>query len=195
MSTPDPSSLNPYAPPSLQAQVEAQKSDGVAGLWRAGDALVMHRQAILPPICVKSGVETKERVRERVAWFPDWGWLSAPVGFLPVILGASLLQKTARIEYGLSPEWKRRRRKRLRLASGMLLVSACLVLDGVRAEPNTDFGAILVLLGMLLFTACALYGMIATRMVYASRIDKRFIWLKGVCPEMLAQLPPWNGGY
>jgi len=36
------------------------------------------------------------------------------------------------------------------------------------------------------------WGLIGGRIVWASRIESEYIWLKGVSAELLAQLPEWN---
>lgn len=197
MSTPNKSWQNPYAPPPLypQGQVYVAEVADFPGLWRAGNVLVMHRQAMLPPICVKSGVATEGRLRRRLTWFPAWAWLGILGGLLPLLIILLLVQKTANIEIGLSPEWKTRRMKRMLIAWGLFLAAIGFFFGGINLLDGQaeSTGAMLMTFGILLGLGSALYGAIAARMVRASRIDDHFIWLKGVCPELLAQLPPWEG--
>ena len=49
----------------------------------------------------------------------------------------------------------------------------------------------LILLGVLVFFGGALYGLIAARMVAPKRISDDYVWLKGVHPDFLAELPVW----
>ena len=61
------------------------------------------------------------------------------------------------------------------------------------SEPGQSIGPPLLIGGMLVFLGGALYGLLAARMVSPRKIDNDFIWVKGVCPEYLAELPPWPG--
>jgi hypothetical protein len=54
-----------------------------------------------------------------------------------------------------------------------------------------DGGAMLVFLALFTAVGAAIYGQYATRMVNATKIDDRFVYLSGVCPEYLADLPMW----
>jgi hypothetical protein len=49
------------------------------------------------------------------------------------------------------------------------------------------------LLGFLLLLTALVFGIIATRVTYPSKIDDRFVWLKGVNSDYLNQLPQWPG--
>ena len=60
--------VNPYAPPKASGQVLALDEAGV-GVWRDGNLLVMHKQAALPHICVRTGEPATRHVPLRVAWF------------------------------------------------------------------------------------------------------------------------------
>jgi hypothetical protein len=37
-----------------------------------------------------------------------------------------------------------------------------------------------------------IYGLVASRLVAPTRITKDYVWLKGVHPDFLAELPPWQ---
>ena len=49
------------------------------------------------------------------------------------------------------------------------------------------------LIGVLLFITAIVFGLITTRVAYPSKINDRFVWLKGVNAEYLNQLPQWPG--
>jgi hypothetical protein len=46
-------------------------------------------------------------------------------------------------------------------------------------------------LGILMMLFGAIYGLVAARLVTPAKIDERYIWLKGVHPDFLAELPDW----
>jgi hypothetical protein len=49
------------------------------------------------------------------------------------------------------------------------------------------------LIGLVLLLAGFIFGVVAARVTYPSRIDDRFVWLKGVNVDYLNQLPAWPG--
>jgi len=49
------------------------------------------------------------------------------------------------------------------------------------------------LIGVLMFLTAIVFAVITTRVAYPSKIDDRFVWLKGVNAEYLDQLPQWPG--
>jgi hypothetical protein len=49
----------------------------------------------------------------------------------------------------------------------------------------------LIAAGIVLFFVGTIYGLVAARMVAPVRITDTHIWLKGVCPGFLAELPEW----
>jgi len=56
------SSQNPYrAPQSMPQKPEALANQ--EGIWRDGKKLVVHRQAKLPPICVKTNESSQREIQ------------------------------------------------------------------------------------------------------------------------------------
>ena len=53
---------------------------------------------------------------------------------------------------------------------------------------GAEFGYVL-LAGIVLLFAAPIYMSLAGRLLTASRIEPRVVWIKGVCPEFLATLP------
>jgi hypothetical protein len=49
----------------------------------------------------------------------------------------------------------------------------------------------LIALAPLVFLFGAIYGLLAARMVVAQRISDDYVWLKGVHPAFLEDLPVW----
>jgi hypothetical protein len=49
------------------------------------------------------------------------------------------------------------------------------------------------LIGLLLLLAGIIFGVIAIRVTVPSKIDDKFVWLKGVNADYLNQLPQWPG--
>ena len=50
-----------------------------------------------------------------------------------------------------------------------------------------------VLVGAILLLGAIIYGLVVVRVVSPSKIDDKFVWLKGVNKNYLSQLPQWPG--
>jgi hypothetical protein len=190
--------LNPYAPPPLIAEAVLPAQFGLPqGLWRQDNVLVMQIGAPLPPKCVKSNQPTERFLKRSLTWYPPWLGLTILIATPLFVLLVLILQKKATIFIGLTPEWRTRRLQRMAIAWGLVLLGVGLFFCGILLLNATDviatLGGWLMGLSPLTILGGIIYGNYACRMVYAKRIDDRFIWLKGVCPEYLAVLPAWPG--
>jgi di/tricarboxylate transporter len=54
-----------------------------------------------------------------------------------------------------------------------------------------DWAVFGIPLGVIIFFIGCIYGSVCSRMVVQTRIDDHFVWLKGVHPDFLAELPEW----
>ena len=186
--------VNPYASPVMPAAFMAPQQPGLEGLWRQGNTLIMHKQAPLPPICVKSNQLATQWLKRKVQWHSPWVGLTVLISPLIYIIVALIVTKRATIHIGLTEEWFARRRTRMLIAWGIALAGLCLMVLGiaVAGRPGLDgVGIITVLLSVILFISAGVYGQYACRLVYPSRIDETFVWLKGVNPDFLDRLPAW----
>ncbi len=187
--------LNPYAPPPLVAEYVSPagyfgESDG---LWRQGKLLVMLKEARLPPRCVKSNQPTNQFLKRNLTWHPQWVLLLILINILICAIVAMIMQKKATIYIGLSPEWIARRRTCIMIAWGIAALAIVMFVGGIVLAQEYDPAAILIGISPLLLIGAAIYGLVGSRMVAPTKIDDRFVWLKGVCPEFLAKLPEWTG--
>ncbi len=193
--------VNPYASPGIHEGVilaeAADDSQWAAGLYRKGDQLVMRKDAYLPARCVKSNQPVEgRRLKRKLSWFHPLIYLSLLAGVLIFAILAIVLQKRATIYIGLSPEWFRKRRRALWIGWVMgLLGLATLIGSIVILAAFEDRAAWVGLAGLLsslvLIFAAAIYGSAASRMVSPVRITDDYVWLKGIHPDFLADLPPW----
>ena len=74
--------------------------------------------------------------------------------------------------------------------ASVLLSIGLFIVSLVNIDQNGAFGW-LILASVILFLGGAIYGLIGSRMVVATRIDDTFVWLKGVNREFLAELRYW----
>jgi hypothetical protein len=98
---------------------------------------------------------------------------------------------------GLSPEWHRRRRRALWAGwiIGLLglgtLIGSIVALTGSN-NINTPWLALSGLLfGIIAILVGIVCGSSGSQMVRPVRITDDYVWLKGVHPDFLADLPPW----
>src|SRR5262245_2627535 len=105
--------INPYAPPVIPAQYIAPQQAGLEGLWRRGNTLIMHKQAPLPPICVKSNQYATQWLKRNLQWHNPWIALTLLISPLIYIIVALIVTKRATINIGLTDEWMHRRRMRM----------------------------------------------------------------------------------
>jgi hypothetical protein len=194
------SDINPYASPAgYEDVVLAHVADGpqwAAGLYRKGNQLVMHKEAHLPARCVKSNQPIEgRRLKRKLTWFHPLIYLSLLAGVLILLILVLVLQKKATIYIGLSQEWWQKRRRALWIGwlsalLGLAIVAASIV---IICDPHcrTPWVAWGILLGFATLLGGGIYGSAGSRMVTPVRITDTHVWLKGVHPDFLADLPPW----
>ena len=187
---------NPYAAPNVEiAYAPAVGEEGWAGLWRSekGD-LVMHVDAKLPNICVKSGVPTAEPgISKRLTWHNPWIALAIIVNLLLYIILALVLSKRARIEIPLSPEERGKRTSRLiacwaiGLASVALLPFSFWMLAARNPNQSWIFGIVLSFVGGI---GALIAGQNTSRILRPIKITDTHVWLRGVHASITDSLPP-----
>jgi hypothetical protein len=185
---------NPYASPQSapETALDARLVEPVSatGLWQKGQLLVMHRDAILPKVCIKSGQPATEYLIRKLTWHHPALFIVLFMSPLIYIIVALLLNKRARIEVRVSDAVFARRRRDMLIGWIAVLASIAVIVMAF-ANLENDSGALLLVIGFTLFFAGAIYGLLRARLVSADRIDGDYIWLKGVHPDLLAELPLW----
>ena len=186
---------NPYASPQSElVMAEALRAGGAQpqniGPWRDGNLLVMHKNAVLPDRCVKSNQPAHgRRLKRNLSWHHPAIFLAILVHLFIYIILALALRKTATIYIGLSDEWFARRRRAIIIGWGLLIGGMVALITGIAYVESVDLAWLLILAGIMIGLGGALYGAFAARMVAPKRITDTYIWLKGVHPDFLADLP------
>ena len=104
----DDADFNPYASPVEAPLIEAELSGAV---WRHGDVLVMHRQAVLPARCMKCNRPAEVSLKRRLSWcHPAWALTFFCAGWL-CILVILVVSKRAKIQVPMCREHVVRRRQ------------------------------------------------------------------------------------
>ena len=169
------SDVNPYAAsavPNPQAEVAAV---GV-GAWRDGDFLVLHRDAVLPDICLRTGLRATRRLAHKIAFGGSFFRPGVPVTMqLPLCKQQYFLVQVGwwLLALGVAGLF------------GLAIAAATLS----RLEPP-DAGplilTVMVLLGVVLVT-----GGLLCEVVYVRRCRGDYVWLRGASGRFLEKLPPW----
>jgi len=168
----------------------------VRGLWRQGNLLVMEKEATLPNRCVKSNAPASRGLTRKLTWHHPAIYLVVLINIIVYAIVAMIVQKRATIVVGLSDEWFARRRRAITIGWTALVLSGLLGCGGFMAAAiNQEDGlaAIAAVVTVVLGLSGIIYGMVGSRIVTPKRMTDTHIWLKGVHPEYLAELPEWDG--
>lgn len=158
------------------------------GVWRDKSTLVMSRDAELPPRCVKCNVPTHLRLKRRLSWHHPAIYILIFVALLIYLIVALIVRKAATVEIGLCEEHQAKRRRNLLITWSLVLIGiAGLVLALMLADVTY------LLAGFVALVAAMIYGIVAVRIVAPSKIDDRFVRLRGVNKDYLNELPQWPG--
>ena len=184
---------NPYAPSraSLSLTTPVQTADSSSGIavWRDGNVLITLPGAEMPQRCVKCNEPADRPTKPRkVYWHHPAIYLLLLFNIIIYAIVAVIARRRAFISPGLCEEHKKRRRVALILAWTGFLGGVLLVFGAI----GSSLGAWGALLGVLLILAAVLCGLFA-RVVYAQKIDKEYVRLKGCGNPFLNSLPPFSG--
>lgn len=170
----------------------------IRGLWREGNLLVMRKEATLPDRCVKSNEPTTRSLKRNLTWHHPAIYFVVLVNLIIYAIVALIVQKRAKIAVGLSDKWFTRRRRAIIIGwttavlASILFCSGTVMLSGVR--PDNGLGGLALAVATVLGLGGIIYGVVRSRIVTPARITDTHIWLKGVHPDYMAELPIWSEG-
>ena len=151
---------------------------------REKKTLVMGYDSELPPRCVKCNEPSARFLKRKLSWHPPGLYLLIFLGILIYAIVAMIVRKTATVEIGLCDRHLRRRRIAIGVAWLMLFV----LIGGFAIGMGTDQGAFIGIGFVVALIGWIICGIISSG-VSAARIDKEYIWLRGVCRDYLDELP------
>jgi hypothetical protein len=163
-------------------------------MWRDGKLLVVGREEPFPDRCVKTNRPAElRRIRQGLYWQPIW---ALPLQLL-ALLGLSHVTtpgaKEAIVSVGVCDEVLRARRRRFVVAGLILLAGFTAMICGILTIPQGFAGALAIVGGILVVCFGLFFYMHASLIVSPKRITDEIIWIKGVHPDFLAELPEWPG--
>lgn len=157
----------------------------LAGVWRNGNVIVMHRDALLPRRCLKCNGSPDRELNRNLSWHKPWIYALILTGWLIYLIVALVARKKATVTIFLCEKHHANRRAVMISAFVALGLSFPVLVVGI----FKGVGVLVVGWIVLLLTAGVL-GAIASSVVKPQRIDETFVWLKGAGADYLAQLPP-----
>ena len=162
---------------------------GMPGVWRDLSVLVASKGAPLPQWCIKCNEPTHGLVLKRkLRWHHPAIYLLVLINLLVYFIVALIIGKTATVEVGLCERHMAQRRRNIWIT----LVLFFLGVAGLVLAAIANDGTYLLVAGILLIAAI-IYAIIVARVVIPSKIDDKFVWLKGINKDYLNQLPQWPG--
>ena len=179
---------NPYAPSSASLRLDPEAGPHTANaenVWRDGNVLVMLPNAHLPPRCIKCNESCTYPMTPRTVYWHHWSiYLVLLFNVIIYLIVAMATRRKETVAPGLCRKHVKGRRFAILFA--WLGVFASVVLLGASFDPVSPISLALVPL-LLLFSI--VFGMVRGRVVWAKRIDKSYVRLKGCAPPFLDTLP------
>ena len=185
--------MNPYAP-SRASLIASERSsaadrDGGNAVWRDGDVLITLIGAEMPRRCVKCNGPADQPTKVRkVYWHHPGLYLLLLFNALIYAIVAAVVRKRVAVGAGLCIEHKKRRRIAMTLAWTGALSGIVLMFFGIESS-SAPWEA---LAGLLLILGSSIGARIFARIVYAKKIDKTHVHLRGCGSAFLDSLPPFS---
>jgi hypothetical protein len=178
--------INPYAPPSIPDPL-LKPNPGI-GVWRDGYLLVVHRDAALPSLCVKTGLPAAE-------------WIEVPVGFFD-FSSLSRIRFTLRAPLSARAVWWRRVGPRIALVVAAVAFACvplvlCLAPHSGRVYFLDSFGntsdRLMIFTAAIVGLIACLFALSGWRLLEFHRHQRGYFWFTGARGRFLDHLPRWPG--
>lgn len=187
---------NPYAPPRSDVQAVVGTPAGQvygaaeAGVWRAGDILVMQKGASLPVRCLLCNQPASVQLPKKMHWHHPALYillfLGGPVIYLIV---AMVTRKSASMILPLCTPHVEKRKKMTVTASLLATAGLALCLGSCAFSEQGNAFPIMILLGFLLMIIGGLVSIGVSNMIIPKKIDDYYVWLRKINGSYLATLP------
>ena len=145
--------------------------------------------AALPDRCIKCNEPAHgDRLKRRLTWHHPAIYLLIIVAVSLYLIVAMILRKRATVEIGLCEMHRAKRRQNILITWFLFLLGVAGFAMAIVAGDSTY-----LLLGVIFLLGALIYGLMVVRVVAPSKIDEKFVWLRGVNKDYLDLLPQWPG--
>lgn len=198
-------SVNPYAAPEALDdaiyQAASVENSFPNEVWRDGKCLVVSKKANLPDICILTNEPTSgSRVTHPFAWTPSSFVLISllllifvmPIGFLVCVLVGPFVSQRAKLKLPVCEKYAKRWQARTRIWLGSVTIAIasaafCFLLITLAVDQN--IASLVFLAGLSILGFGAIWAIIVGWKLKPARINKHYVWIKGVHPDYLARVP------
>ena len=166
------------------------KEEGrVSAIWREGKFLVAASDTVLPDRCVKCNAPAHGlKMTKKFYWHPPAFYLLICAGVLIYAIVALIVRKKSIIHLGICSEHKKRRSRSIAITWLTVGVSFLMIVIAATTETGG-----LAFIGILLLLGAIIFGLMTTQLVVPTKIDAQsVVWLKGVSPSYLENLPVYR---
>ena len=190
------SSENPYSAPQSSFQMPATPAAGTnQGIWRDGKKLVVHKQAVLPPICVKTNEPSGRKIKRKYYWHHPAVYLAILLNLIIYIILALVIRKKHELEVPVAEETAGKRRTGiiigwvLALAAVALFVGAITWILQPGNEDNAGYGVLAIIFAGLILIGGSIIGSRAASILTPKRMTESATWFSGAHWEYLERFP------
>jgi hypothetical protein len=159
------------------------------GVWRDGKLLVATKGAVLPDRCVKCNAPARGiKITRKLYWHPPAYYVLICGGALLYVIVALIVRRTSILDLGICAEHKAKRKRGIIIGWSLVGASIALFIAGTSANEGA-----LIAIGGLLFLAALIFAVIAAQFVVPRKMEPDgLVWLKGVNPAYLQELPAYQ---
>jgi hypothetical protein len=170
--------LNPYAPSSV-VDPRAEEAAAVVGVWRDGNLIVLHREATLPAICVKTGV-------------PATDWLAQKFSGHDHLFSFQTRRFDVRVPLSARRYWMATRLRSWLLTAGIVILFGIPSLVLNVGDLPERIQVFTIFAGVGLAAPLLIYGGFLSEPVHPRRFRGDHLWLSGADERFLVHLAAWS---
>ena len=151
-----------------------------ARIWREGKVLVMEKTASMPPRCVKCNKPADTVWTKKLSYNHPAVYLLLIINVLVLVIVAAFTSKKATIDIPVCDSHRSRIKRAIAMSWFGCLGGIALIFCAIAME-----NGVMGIAGGIALLVGAVVGIARGRLVYASKIDKEHVWMKGICSEYL----------
>jgi len=164
---------------------EGVPGSGRSGIWREGKKLVTRSETPFPDRCVKCNAPANGFKLKRVLyWQHPAYYLLLLCNLLVLLIVVLIVRKKAVLHIGLCEAHRKQRTLGMIICSTGMLGGVAMLIAGAALESGW-----LALIGVAGFFFGLIWGIVKARTISATKIDNDIVWVSGVGPAFLNDLP------